>query len=58
MSRLHVPHPNLTYSHKTHYRIIFKEKGDTADVLSSLSVVMKVLADIVTGGFLPDYSQL
>jgi len=56
MSRLHVPHPNLTYSHKTHYRIVFKEKGIT--VLSSLRVVMGVLADIVTGAFLPDYSQL
>jgi len=49
MSRLPVPHPNLTYSHKTHYRIVFKEKGDTVDLLKKLSDVMKVLVDIVAG---------
>ena len=25
-SRLHAPHPNLKYAHKTHYRIVFKER--------------------------------
>ncbi|KAF9507935.1 hypothetical protein BS47DRAFT_1366317 [Hydnum rufescens UP504] len=47
MSQLHVPHPNLTYSHKTHYHIVFKEKGDTIDLLKKPCDVMKVLGDIV-----------
>ncbi|KAF9513075.1 hypothetical protein BS47DRAFT_1017359 [Hydnum rufescens UP504] len=46
-SRLHVPRPNLTYAHKTHYRIVFEEKGVTVDLLPSLRDVMKALADIV-----------
>jgi Fungal protein kinase len=55
MSRLHVQHPNLTYSHKTHYRIVFKEKGDTIDLVPNLSDVMKVLVDIVAGAFPTNY---
>jgi hypothetical protein len=49
MSWLHVPRPNLTYSHKTQYRIVFKENGITIDLLKNLSDVMKVLVDIVAG---------
>ena len=51
MSRLHVPHPNLTYARKIHYRIVFKENGITIDLLKNLSDVMKVLVDIVAGAF-------
>jgi Fungal protein kinase len=55
MSRLHVQHPNLTYSHKTHYRIVFEEKGTTIDLVPNLSDVMKVLVDIVAGAFPTNY---
>jgi len=35
-------------SHKTHYRIVFEEKGVTIDNLSNVPEVMKVLGDIAT----------
>jgi hypothetical protein len=47
-SRLHAPHPNLKYMHKTHYCIVFKEKGVTIDLIPSLPEVMKVLTETVT----------
>jgi hypothetical protein len=56
-SRLHAPHPNLKYMHKTHYHIIFKEKGVTIDLIPSLPEVMKVLTETVTGAFSSDNSQ-
>jgi hypothetical protein len=46
-SRLHAPHPNLKYTHKTHYRIVFEEKGVTIDLISSFPKVMKVLTETV-----------
>jgi hypothetical protein len=57
-SRLHAPHPNLKYTHKTHYRIVFKEKGVTIDLIPSLPEVMKVLTETVTGAFSSDNLQL
>ena len=56
-SRLHAPHPNLKYTHKTHYRIVFKEKGVTIDLIPSLPEVMKVLTETVTGAFSSDNSH-
>ena len=56
-SRLHAPHPTLKYMHKTHYRIVFKEKGVTIDLIPSLPEVMKVLTETVTGAFSSDNSQ-
>ena len=46
-----VPHPNLTYSPKMHYRIVFEENGETIDSLRKLPDVMKILGDIVAGMF-------
>jgi hypothetical protein len=31
-SRLHAPYPSLKHAHKTHYRIVFEEKGSTIDL--------------------------
>jgi hypothetical protein len=50
-SRLHAPHPNIKYAHKTHYRIVFKEKGITVDLIPRLPDVMAVLIGTVTGAF-------
>ena len=50
-SRLHVQHPILKYAHKTHYRIVVKEKGTTIDLVHSLPDVMTVLTETVTGLF-------
>jgi len=47
-SRLHAPHPNPKYTHKTHYRIVFEEKGVTIDLIPSFPEVMKVLTETVT----------
>jgi hypothetical protein len=38
-------------SHKTHYRIVFKEKGITIDRLKSLPDVMTVLTETISGAF-------
>ena len=57
MSCLHAPHPNLKYMHKTHYHIVFKERGVTIDPILSLPKVMKVLTKTVTGAFSSDNSQ-
>ena len=35
-SRVQAPHSHLRYAHKTHYRIVFKEKGITIDRMRSL----------------------
>jgi hypothetical protein len=51
ISRLHVPHPNVKYAHKTHYRIVFKERGVTIDLIPSLPDVMTIVTDIVDGAF-------
>jgi hypothetical protein len=56
-SCLHAPHPNLKYTHKTHYRIVFKEKGVTTDLILNLPEVMKILTETVTGMFSYDYWQ-
>ena len=37
--------------HKSHYRIVFKEVGIAIDRMGSLPVVMKVLAETVSGVF-------
>ena len=42
----------IRYGHKTHYRIVFKEKGVTVDHLKSLPDVMTVLGEAVDGAFL------
>jgi hypothetical protein len=52
ISRLPVPHPHLKYAHKTHYRIVFKEKGVTIDLIPSLPDVMTILTEIVSGALL------
>jgi hypothetical protein len=57
ITRLHIPHPNLSYLGKTHYRIVFEEKGVTIDLVPSVRDVMRALAHIVTGEFSPCYSQ-
>jgi hypothetical protein len=41
----------LRYTHKTHYRIVFKEKGITIDRIRSLSDVMTVFTETVSGAF-------
>jgi hypothetical protein len=51
MSRVQAPHSHLGYSHKTHYRIVFKEKGITIDRIKSLPKVMTVLTETVSGAF-------
>ena len=51
MSRLQAPHSHLRYAHKTHYRIVFKEKGVTIDRMKSLPDVMTVLTETVSGAF-------
>jgi hypothetical protein len=43
--------PHLRYPHKTHYRIVFKEKGITIDRIKSLPDVMTVLIETVSGAF-------
>ena len=48
-SRLHVPHLNLTYAHKTHYRIVFVERGTTIDLIPSLPDVMSTLSGTASG---------
>jgi hypothetical protein len=54
-SCLHAAHPNLKYTHKTHYRIVFEEKGVTIDLIPIFPEVMKVLTETVTGMFLSDH---
>jgi hypothetical protein len=49
ISRLQALHSHLKYSHKTHYRIVFKEKGTTVDLIMSFPDVMMVLSDTVNG---------
>ncbi|KAF8493938.1 hypothetical protein F5888DRAFT_1720628 [Russula emetica] len=41
------PPPNVSYAHKTHYRIVFKEKGTTVDSIKNLPEVMTVLTETV-----------
>jgi Fungal protein kinase len=50
-SRVQARHLHLRYAHKTHYRIIFKEKGITIDRMRSLPDVMTVLSETVSGEF-------
>jgi hypothetical protein len=50
-TRLQAPHLHRTYPHKTHYRIVFKEKGVTIDLLKSLPEVITVLTETVNGAF-------
>jgi hypothetical protein len=49
ISRFQARHSHLKYSHKTHYRIVFKEKGITVDLIKSFPDVMMVLSDTVHG---------
>jgi hypothetical protein len=42
---------HLRYAHRTHYRIVFKEKGITIDRIRSLPDVMTVLSETVSGAF-------
>ncbi len=42
---------HLRYAHKTHYRIVFKEKGITIDRMRSPPNVMTVLTETVSGAF-------
>jgi hypothetical protein len=39
------------YTHRTHYRIVFEEKGITIDRIRSLPDLMAVLSEIVRGAF-------
>jgi hypothetical protein len=45
------PQSHFIYASKTHYRIVFEEKGDTIDSIKSLPDVITVLIGIVTGAF-------
>ena len=45
-------HLRVRYAHKTHYRIVFKEKGITIDRMNSLPQIMGVLSETVDGAFL------
>jgi hypothetical protein len=58
ISRLPAPHLNLKYAHKTHYRIVFKEKGTTIDCIRSLPDVMTILAGTVAGTILSHIIRL
>jgi hypothetical protein len=42
----------VIYAHKTHYRIVFKERGVTIDRIKSLPAVMTILSETATGAFL------
>jgi hypothetical protein len=48
ISSLPVPHLNLKYAHKTHYRIVFK-KSITIDLILSLPDIMTILTGTVAG---------
>jgi hypothetical protein len=50
-SHVQAPRPYLRYAHKTHYRIVFKEKGITIDRMRSLPEVLTVLIEAVSGAF-------
>ena len=52
-SCLHDHRPAVTYMHRTHYRIVFEEKGVPIDEVQKLGDVMKGAVDIVTGMFSP-----
>lgn len=58
ISRIQAPHSHLRYAHKTHYRIVFKEKGITIDCIKSLFDVMTVLIETVRGAFSCDAVHL
>ena len=51
-SRIRARHPHLRYAHKTHYRVVFKEKGITIDRVKRLHDVVTVLSETVGGAFL------
>ena len=51
ISRVQAPHSHLRYAHKTHYRIVFKEKCITVDRMKSLPDVMTILTETVSGVF-------
>jgi hypothetical protein len=48
-TRLDRQHENLKYAHKTHYRIVFKEKGITIDRIPTLRGVLETLIETVDG---------
>ena len=39
ISRIQAPHSHLRYAHKTHYRIVFKEKGITIEFFFFFKVI-------------------
>jgi hypothetical protein len=51
ISRVQAPHSYLSYAHKTHYRIVFKERGITVDRMNILSDVMMAFTETVSGAF-------
>ena len=51
VSRVQAPHSHLRYTHKTHYRIVFKEKGVTVDCMKNLPDVMAILTESISGAF-------
>jgi len=50
-SRLHLAHPKRKYASKTHYCIVFKERGITIGTVPRFHDVMRALLDTVTGAF-------
>jgi hypothetical protein len=52
VSRIQAPRSYLRHAHKTHYRIVFKEKGITVDCMKSFRDVMTILTGAVSGAFL------
>jgi hypothetical protein len=51
VTRAQASHLHQIYAHKTHYRIIFKEKGIPLDRVKSLPDLMTVLTETVSGVF-------
>jgi Fungal protein kinase len=49
MTRLGHQDVDLKYAHKTHYRIVFKEKGITIDRIPTLHRVLETLIETVDG---------
>jgi hypothetical protein len=49
--KIKAPHLQPKYVHKTHYRIVFEEKGITISRLKSLSDVITILTETVIGAF-------
>ena len=50
-SRVKVPRPRKRHAHRTHYRIVFKEKGIIIDKIPKFHEVLVALTETVSGAF-------